>query len=92
MGSAVMRGDLTALPEGDLGALQPCPQLLSLYSPHSFPLPLHRSVGFRSSLFGNDAKCHPQVIEQISIPQTLPYFQCVACRSFLSLFRGSAYS
>ena len=91
-GWAGVRRDHGALPEGDLGAPQPCPPHLSLYSPHPFPLPLRRSVFFRPSLFGNDAKCCPQVIEQISIPQPSPYFQCVACRSFLSLFRRSAYS
>lgn len=92
MGSVGMRGDHAALAKEDLGAPLPCPPHLSLYSPHPLPLPLPRSVFFRPILFGKGAKCPPQVIEQISIPQPSPYFQCVARRSFLSLFRGSAYS
>lgn len=69
-----------------------CPPHLSLASPHLFPLPLPRSVEFRPWLFGNDAKCYSQMIEQTSIPQPSTYFQCVPCWSFLSLCWGSAYS
>lgn len=92
MGSGRMGGDHTALPKGDLGAPLPSPPHLSLYNPHPFPLPLPRSVFFRPILFENGAKRFALVIEQTSIPQPSPYFQCAACRSFLSLFRGSAYS
>lgn len=91
MGSTGMQGDHTALPEGDLSVPQPCLPHLSLYSPDPSPLLLSRSVFFRCILSGNDAKCHPQVIEQLSNPQPLPYFQCMARWSFLSLFWGSAY-
>lgn len=61
MGSTGMQGDYAALPEGVLSVPWSCLPLLSLYSPNLFPLLLSRSV-CRTILFGNDAKCCPQVM------------------------------
>lgn len=56
----------------------PSPAYPTSPSPDPFPLLLSRSVVFRTILSGNDAKCCPQVTEQISNPQPLLYSQYVA--------------